>query len=71
MQELRRTRSGIQFEDDNMVTMHDLIDAQYAYDHYKDESYLNLRRVIKPLEALLVTHKFITSKFQSFEFKTS
>ena len=60
MQELRRTRSGIQSENDNMVTMHDLIDAQYAYDHYKDESYL--RRVIKPLEALLVSHKRIIMK---------
>jgi H/ACA ribonucleoprotein complex subunit 4 len=60
MQELRRIRSGIQSENDNMVTMHDLIDAQYAYDHYKDESYL--RRVIKPLEALLVSHKRIIMK---------
>lgn len=60
MQELRRVRSGIQSENDNMVTMHDLIDAQYAYDHYKDESYL--RRVIKPLEALLVSHKRIIMK---------
>lgn len=60
MQELRRVRSGIQSENDNMVTMHDLIDAQYAYDHYKDESYL--RRVIKPLETLLVSHKRIIMK---------
>jgi H/ACA ribonucleoprotein complex subunit 4 len=53
MQELRRVRSGIQSEKDcdNLVTMHDIIDAQYAFDHFKDESYL--RRVIKPLEALL------------------
>jgi len=60
MQELRRTRSGIQSEKDNMVTMHDVIDAQYTYDHYKDETYL--RRVIKPLEALLVSHKRIILK---------
>lgn len=40
--------------------MHDVLDAQYAYDHYKDESYL--RRVIKPLEALLVSHKRIILK---------
>lgn len=60
MQELRRCRSGIQSENDNMVTMHDLIDAQYAYDHFKDESYL--RRVIKPLEALLTSHKRIIMK---------
>ena len=60
MQELRRVRSGIQSEKDNMVSMHDVLDAQYAYDHYKDETYL--RRVIKPLEALLVSHKRIIMK---------
>lgn len=60
MQELRRNRSGIQSETDNMVTMHDVIDAQYAYDHFKDESYL--RRVIKPLESLLTSHKRIIMK---------
>jgi len=60
MQELRRNRSGIQSEKDNMVTMHDVIDAQYAYDHLKDESYL--RRVIKPLESLLISHKRIIMK---------
>ena len=60
MQELRRVRSGISSENDNMVTMHDLIDAQYAYDHFKDET--QLRRVITPLEALLVTHKRIILK---------
>ncbi len=60
MQELRRNRSGIVSEKDNIVTMHDVLDAQYAYDHYKDETYL--RRVIKPLEGLLVTHKRIIMK---------
>jgi H/ACA ribonucleoprotein complex subunit 4 len=60
MQELRRVRSGIQSEKDEMVSMHDVIDAQYAYDHYKDESYL--RRIVKPLEALLVGHKRIVMK---------
>lgn len=43
-----------------MVSMFDVIDAQYAYDNQKDESYL--RRVIKPLEALLVSHKRIILK---------
>jgi len=43
-----------------MVSMFDVIDAQYAYDNQKDESYL--RRVIKPLEALLVSHKRIIMK---------
>ncbi|CAG5097313.1 Similar to Nop60B: H/ACA ribonucleoprotein complex subunit 4 (Drosophila melanogaster) [Cotesia congregata] len=51
MQELRRNRSGVQSEEDNMVTMHDILDAQWLYENHGDESYL--RRVIKPLEALL------------------
>ena len=36
-QELRRVRSGIMGEKDNMVTMHDLLDAQWVYDNFKDE----------------------------------
>lgn len=60
MLELRRVRSGIQTEHDNMVSMHDIMDAQYAYENHKDESLL--RRVIKPLEALLVNHKRIIVK---------
>lgn len=43
-----------------MMTMHDVLDAQWQYDHNKDESYL--RTVIKPLEALLVSHKRIIMK---------
>ena len=39
-QELRRCRSGIQHESDGLVTMHDVLDAQYLYDNTKDESYL-------------------------------
>jgi hypothetical protein len=45
---------------DGLMTMHDVLDAQYLYDHHKDESYL--RRVIRPLEALLVSHKRIIMK---------
>lgn len=60
MQELRRVRSGIQSEKEGMVTMHDVMDAQWAYDNHKDESYL--RRAIRPLEALLVGHKRIIMK---------
>ncbi|KAM7450947.1 H/ACA ribonucleoprotein complex subunit dkc1 [Porites harrisoni] len=60
MQELRRVRSGIQSENDNMSTMHDILDAQWMYDNYKDESYL--RRCIKPLEALLTSHKRLVVK---------
>merc|ERR1711977_645919 len=40
MQELRRVRSGIQTEKDAMVTMHDVLDAQYHYDQSRDETYL-------------------------------
>jgi len=60
MQELRRVRSGVVDENDNMVTMHDILDAQYLYDTTKDESYL--RRVISPCETLLVNHKRIVVK---------
>ncbi|KAI0217229.1 H/ACA ribonucleoprotein complex subunit DKC1 [Lamellibrachia satsuma] len=62
MQELRRVRSGIlcEKEKDGMVTMHDVLDAQWQYDHMQDETYL--RRVIRPLEALLISHKRIIMK---------
>merc|ERR1711959_648131 len=60
MKGLRRERSGINGEKDNMVTMHDVLDAQYTYDNQKDESYL--RRVIKPLESLLTTYKRVVVK---------
>ena len=43
-----------------MVTMHDLMDAQWLYDNHKDETYL--RRVIKPLESLMISHKRIIMK---------
>ncbi|XAR60578.1 tRNA pseudouridine(55) synthase [Bertholletia excelsa] len=60
MQELRRVRSGILGESDNMVTMHDVMDAQWVYDNYRDESYL--RRVIMPLEVLLTSYKRLVVK---------
>ncbi|KAM1305472.1 hypothetical protein ACFX2F_023008 [Malus domestica] len=60
MQELRRVRSGIMGEKDNMVTMHDVMDAQWAYDTNRDESYL--RRVIMPLEVLLTSYKRLVVK---------
>ncbi|XP_018584042.2 H/ACA ribonucleoprotein complex subunit DKC1 [Scleropages formosus] len=60
MQELRRVRSGVLGEKDNMVTMHDVLDAQWQFDHNKDESYL--RRVIFPLEKLLISHKRLVMK---------
>ena len=36
MEELRRVRSGIMTESDNLVTMHDIKDAQLRYEHFKD-----------------------------------
>mmetsp|Transcript_23527 Transcript_23527/g.34615 ORF Transcript_23527/g.34615 Transcript_23527/m.34615 type:complete len:489 (+) Transcript_23527:111-1577(+) len=60
MQELRRARSGIMREEDNMVTMHDVMDAQHVYDTTKDEKYL--RRVVMPLEVLLTNYKRIVVK---------
>jgi H/ACA ribonucleoprotein complex subunit 4 len=63
MQELRRVRSGVLGEQDTMVTMHDVLDAQYQYDTYKDESYL--RRIVRPLEVLLTTYKRIVVKDSS------
>lgn len=60
MQELRRVRSGIQNENEGLVTMHDVLDAQWMYDNTKDEEYL--RRVVKPLEALLTGHKRLVIK---------
>lgn len=60
MQELRRVRSGIMGEGDNMVTMHDVMDAQWTYDNYRDEAYL--RRVVMPLEVLLTSYKRLVVK---------
>jgi len=60
MQELRRVRSGVMAESDNMVTMHDVMDAQHVYDSTKDEKYL--RRVVMPLETLLTNFKRIVVK---------
>ena len=80
MQELRRVRSGALSENDEIVTMHDVMDAQWLYDNTRDglsptpasaldltlsliislESYL--RRVIRPLECLLVGYKRIVVK---------
>lgn len=60
MQELRRVRSGVLDEQDHMVTMHDVMDAQHVYDTTKDEKYL--RRVVMPLEVLLTNYKRIVVK---------
>ena len=60
MQELRRVRSGAMDEQDGMVTLHDVLDAQWTQDNTRDESYL--RKVIRPLESLLTTYKRIVVK---------
>jgi H/ACA ribonucleoprotein complex subunit 4 len=38
-----------------MVTMHDVMDAQWLLDNLRDDSYL--RRVVMPLEKLLTSYK--------------
>lgn len=63
MQELRRVRSGAMNEQDGMVTLHDVLDAQWTWDNTRDESYL--RMVIRPLESLLTSHKRIVVKDSS------
>lgn len=60
MQELRRVRSGAMDENKFLVTMHDVMDAQWHFDNCKDESYL--RRVVHPLELLLTGFKRIVVK---------
>jgi len=60
MQELRRVRSGALSENDDIVTMHDVLDAQHVYDSTRDESYL--RRIVRPLESLLISHKRLVVK---------
>lgn len=60
MQELRRIRSGAMDENKGLVTLHDILDAQWLYDNTRDESYL--RRVISPLESLLCTYKRLVVK---------
>lgn len=60
MQELRRVRSGILSEKENLCTMHDVLDAQYTYDQSKDETYL--RRIVMPLEVLLTSFKRVVVK---------
>ncbi|KAL2887783.1 Centromere/microtubule-binding protein cbf5 [Ceratocystis lukuohia] len=63
MQELRRVRSGAMDETKNLVTLHDVMDAQWVHDNTRDESYL--RKVIQPLETLLVGYKRIVVKDSS------
>ena len=43
--------------------MHDVLDAQFRYDKYKDESYI--RRVVLPLEVLLTNYPRVVVKDSS------
>ncbi|PSN71130.1 centromere/microtubule-binding protein-like protein cbf5 [Corynespora cassiicola Philippines] len=63
MQELRRVRSGAMDESKDLVTLHDVLDAQWLQDNNRDESYL--RTVISPLETLLTSYKRIVVKDSS------
>merc|ERR1712003_303927 len=63
MQELRRVRSGIMNENELSCTMHDILDAQHVYETTRDETYL--RKIVMPLEVILVKHKRIIMKDSS------
>ncbi|KAM7534349.1 hypothetical protein Aperf_G00000107755 [Anoplocephala perfoliata] len=55
MEDLRRIKSGIFTENDNMATMHDICDAKWIYEETMDESFL--RKIIMPMEGLLVNYR--------------
>lgn len=59
MKELRRIRSGTT-EEDKCYTLHDLLDAYHIYEHSRIETYL--RKIIRPLEELLVGYPKIMIK---------
>jgi len=63
MEELRRNKSGILSENEHLCTMHDVLDAQWKYNHTKDESYL--RCIIQPTEVLLTNYPRIVVKDSS------
>jgi predicted RNA-binding protein (TIGR00451 family) len=50
-------------ETKDLVTLHDVLDAQWLYDNNRDEAYL--RKVIAPLESLLMSYKRIVVKDSS------
>jgi H/ACA ribonucleoprotein complex subunit 4 len=47
-------------ETKHLVTLHDVLDAQWMYDNQREECYL--RQVIHPLETLLVSYKRLVVK---------
>ena len=60
MEELRRVRSGAMSENNDLYTMHDVLDAQWLFDNTRDETYL--RKIVRPLETLLVNFKRMVIK---------
>ena len=60
MEELRRVRSGALSEQDEMATLHDVMDAQWIVDNWGNEGYL--RSVVSPLEILLKDYKRVIVK---------
>src|SRR5699024_12576015 len=52
-------RSGVVGEE-TLVTMHDVLDSMYQYDKEIDEKYL--RKVVQPVESLLVNYPRIIVK---------
>jgi len=59
MKDLRRIRSGFTLEKDTF-TLHDLLDAVYIFNSTKDETII--RRIIQPLESLLMNYPRIMIK---------
>lgn len=59
MADLRRTQSGLT-EENECVTLHDLQDAYHLYKTTNEEKYL--RKVVKPLETLLIDYPRIIIK---------
>lgn len=62
MKDLRRTRSG-RVGESNIFTLHDLLDAVHIFRTTKDETVI--RRVVQPLESLLVGYPRIMIKDSS------
>nr|UXY87472.1 pseudouridylate synthase [Cryptomonas sp.] len=58
--ELRQIKSGYLSENDNIVTLHDLLDSGWLYICKKNEFYI--RKTIMPLEVLLTSYKRIVVK---------
>jgi predicted rRNA pseudouridine synthase len=75
MQELRRVRSGALSENDDMVTMHDVLDAQWTYDNTRDGAgsidHLEGTTLTQPYNRILPTPRhspigIFTSRLQAY-----